>query len=89
MKLRVAGIDYTIANVSANEINGLLGLADFNNQIIKINKDTTEVTQHISIVHEIIHILDKSYNIKLTEEQVVYLAQAIVALVNENPEFKI
>lgn len=89
MKLRVAGIDYGIEQVSSKDLNGLLGTADFNNQCIKINKDATETTQHIAIIHEIIHVLDKSYNIKLSEEQVVYLAQAIVALVNENPEFKL
>jgi hypothetical protein len=89
MKLRIAGIDYTIANVSANELNGLLGSADFNNQIIKINKDATQTTQHIATTHEIIHILDKAYNIKLSEEQVIYLAQAIVALMNDNPEFRL
>jgi len=89
MKLRVAGIDYSIEHVSSDDLKGLLGTADFSNQLIKINKDATESTQHIAIIHEIIHILDKSYNIKLSEEQVVYLAQSIVALVNENPEFKL
>lgn len=87
MKLRVAGIFYDIEYVSSDDLKGLLGTADFNNQKIKINKDATEVTQHIAVIHEIIHILDKSYNIKLSEEQVVYLAQAIVALVKENPDF--
>ena len=89
MKLRVAGINYSIEYVSSEDLNGLLGIADFNNQKIKINNNATELTQHIAIIHEIIHILDRSYNIKLTEDQVIYLAQAIVALVNENPEFKI
>jgi len=89
MKLRVAGINYSIEYVSSEDLNGLLGIADFNNQKIKINNNATESTQHIAIIHEIIHILDRSYNIKLTEDQVIYLAQAIVALVNENPEFKI
>jgi len=87
MKLRIAGIDYDVEYVSSDNLNGLLGTADFNNQKIKINKDSTDATQHIAVIHEIIHILDKSYNIKLSEEQVVYLAQAIVALVKENPEF--
>ena len=87
MKLRVAGIFYDIEYVSSDDLKGLLGTADYNNQKIKINKDATEVTQHIAVIHEIIHILDKSYNIKLSEEQVVYLAQAIVALVKENPDF--
>lgn len=89
MKLRVAGIEYEVEYVSSDNLNGLLGTADFNNQLIKINKDATEATQHIAIIHEIIHILDKTYNIKLSEEQVVFLAQAIVALVNENPEYKL
>jgi hypothetical protein len=87
MKLRIAGIDYDVQYVSSEELNGLLGTADFNAQKIRINKNATDATQHIAVIHEIIHILDKSYNIKLSEEQVVYLAQAIVALVKENPDF--
>jgi hypothetical protein len=87
--LRIAGINYKIELLSTEEMKGHLGLADFNNQKISINKETTEATQQIALIHEVIHILDKSFNIKLTEEQVIYTAQALVSLTNDNPEFRI
>ncbi len=88
-KLRIGGIEYMVEILSAEEMKGHLGLADFNNHKIMISKDATEATQQIAFIHEILHILDKSYNIKLTEEQVIYTAQALVALVNDNPDFRL
>ena len=35
--IRVAGIDYEIQYLSSEEMNGNIGLADFNNQKIMIN----------------------------------------------------
>ena len=83
--IRVSGIEYDIDYLSPEEMNGNIGLADFNNQRIMISTGITEQTKRIALMHETIHILDKAYNIKLSEEQVTTLAHAIVALVADNP----
>jgi hypothetical protein len=85
MMIRVSGIEYDIDYLSPEEMNGNIGLADFNNQRIMISTGITEQTKRIALMHETIHILDKAYNIKLSEEQVTTLAHAIVALVADNP----
>ena len=57
MKIKVAGILYDVEYCSNEEIGGLIGSADFNRQLIRINKEHTEQTQEIAGVHEILHII--------------------------------
>jgi Zn-dependent peptidase ImmA (M78 family) len=83
--IRVAGIDYEIQYLSSEEMNGNIGLADFNNQKIMINTGITEQTKRIALMHETLHILDKAYNLKLSEDQVTYTAHALIALAADNP----
>lgn len=86
--MKIAGIDYTVDYLPSESVKHL-GLADFNRQRILINKDSTISTQRIALCHEIIHILDKVYLISLSEEQVIKLTHAIVALHAENPQLKL
>jgi len=82
--IKIAGVTYTIEFLGNDAMGGNIGLADFDNQRIMINDGATEQTKQIAIVHEILHILDKAYNLKLTEEQVKYTAHAILALYKDN-----
>ena len=50
-----------------------------------INTGITEQTKRIALMHETLHILDKAYNLKLSEDQVTYTAHALVALAVDNP----
>lgn len=84
--IRISGINYEIKFLDPEQMGGNIGLADFNKQQILINNSFTEQTQRIAVLHETLHILDKSYNIKMTEEQVTYLTHALVALVADNPD---
>ena len=62
----------------------LIGTADFNKQLIRINKDHTEQTQEIAAVHELLHIISDAYGIGLTEEQIKILTHGIIALYKDN-----
>lgn len=86
--IRVAGINYEIRERSPAEMEGRLGLADFNNQLISINQDCTQQTKKIAVVHEIIHILSDAYGLNLTEEQVKIGTHAAIAFMVDNPEFQ-
>ena len=86
---RVAGINYTVEYVPSESLGGLIGLADFNRQKVSINSDHTEQTQKLACLHEIIHIVDKAYNLKLTEEQVTYGAHALYAFLKDNTELEL
>ena len=43
----------------------------------------------ITLCHEIIHMLDKVYLIRLSEDQVIKLTHAIIAFHAENPQLKL
>jgi hypothetical protein len=84
MKLKISGILYDVVYRSTEEMNGLIGSADFNKQLISINKDHTAQTQEIAFVHEVLHILSDAYGVGMSEEQIKIMTHAIVALYKDN-----
>jgi hypothetical protein len=38
------------------------------------------------VYHEVLHMLDHAYNLKLSEEQVTFTAHALLALVSDNQQ---
>ena len=84
MKIKVAGIYYDIVYKSNEEMNGLIGTADFNKQLISINREHTEQTHEIAFVHEVLHIISDVYGINLTEEQVRVLTHGIIGVCKDN-----
>ena len=89
MKIKVAGILYDVQYCSNEEMNGLIGSADFNRQLIRINNEHTEQTQEIAGVHEILHIISDAYGVGLTEEQIKILTHGIIALYKDNENLDI
>jgi hypothetical protein len=86
MNIKVSGIDYNISDKSSDEMNGNVGLANFNTQEIWINATMSSQTKMIARWHEIIHILDRSYGVKMSEEQVTIFTHALVSLLCDNPD---
>lgn len=86
MKLKICGITYEVLYKTPEEIQGNIGLALFNSQEIWINDTFSEQTKKIALWHEVLHILDHAYNLKMTEEQVKFQTHALIALVEDNPE---
>ena len=84
--IKIAGIDYSIVLKSTEEMNGLIGTADFNKQLISINKDHTQQTQRIAAFHEVLHLVSDAYGLNLTEEQVKIGTHAFIALIEDNKE---
>ena len=85
-KVKIAGIEYDLVLKTTEEMNGLVGSADFNKQLISINKDHTEQTQRIAVFHEVLHIVSDAYGLNLTEEQVKIGTHAFIALIEDNRE---
>lgn len=83
--IKISGLDYTIKFKNNEEMNGLIGSADFNKQEININSTHTAQTKQIAIFHEILHLLSDSYGIHLTEEEVKIITHSFVALLRDNP----
>jgi len=83
--IRISGLNYSVEELSPDEMNGNIGLADFNRQRIMINSTFSNQTKIIATWHEMIHIIDTVYGTKLTEEQVVTLTHGILAVFLDNP----
>jgi Zn-dependent peptidase ImmA (M78 family) len=84
MEVKIAGLKYKIIDKDDSDMNGTIGLANFNSQEIWINKSHTEQTRSLARVHELLHIIDQAYGIDLTEKQVTILAHGITACINDN-----
>jgi hypothetical protein len=85
-EIKICGIVYSIFYKTPEEMEGRLGLANFNTQEIWINSGSTEQTKKIAVVHEILHMMDHAYNLKLSEEQVVFTSHAFLALLSDNSD---
>jgi hypothetical protein len=86
--INVAGIKYDIVEKTPDEMQGRLGLADFNAQQIFINESATPQTKKIAVYHEIMHIISDAWGLGLTESQVKIGTHALIAFLEENPEFQ-
>jgi len=84
-KVRIAGLQYDVVYKSGEEMQGNLGLANFNQQEISINAAATQQTQQVAVLHEILHIISDSFNLKMSEEQVKILTHGIIAFKHDNP----
>ena len=85
MEVKVSGIVYTISERSPEEMNGNIGLANFNTQEIWINSAASPQTKMIARWHEIVHILERAYGVKMNEEQVTIFTHALVSFLCDNP----
>ena len=86
-EVKIAGIPYAINYKNTEDMNGHIGLADFNRQEISINSDHTQPTQDIAVIHEIMHIISDAYDLGLTEKQVKMGTHALRAFLAENRQF--
>ena len=85
--IKIGGLDYHVDFLPSEAMNGQIGLADFNRQRIMINADHTIQTQRIAVLHEVLHILEKTWNLKWDEEAVTYTTHALISLFSDNPDF--
>ena len=86
--IRIAGILYQVKSLSPEEMQGLIGQADFNGQEIRINNTVTEQTKKIALVHELLHIIDHAWAAGLTEQQIVKMSHGLVQVINDNQDYK-
>jgi len=84
--LKISGIQYAVNFKSPEEMGGLIGTANFNTQEISINNAHSRQTQQIAILHEILHILSDTYNLKMDEEDVKFTTHALLGLFLDNPD---
>lgn len=84
--MKICGLTYELLTKTAEEMQGRIGLANFNTQEVWVGDSFTKQTQHIARMHEVLHILSDAYNLNLSEEQVKFLTHALVAFIEDNPD---
>ena len=85
MEVKVSGIVYSISERSPEEMNGNIGLANFNTQEIWINSAASPQTKIIAHWHEIVHIIERAYGVRMNEEQVTVFTHGLVSFLRDNP----
>lgn len=62
------------------------GHIDYYGQVINISDNLTPVEEADTVLHELIHAVDLSMGLELSEHQVHHLATGLIALFQDNPE---
>jgi Zn-dependent peptidase ImmA (M78 family) len=63
-KLNLLGIDFLITETDQENIEGLNGQIDFQNQTIRISKNLKDNTKKRTILHEIVHLVFENYGLR-------------------------
>ena len=77
-------LNYVKGSVLAD--NHDFGHIDFYNQVINISDNLTPVEEADTVLHELIHAVDLSMGLEMSEHQVHHLATGLIALFQDNPE---
>lgn len=67
-----------------DELDGALGETYTHKQMIKMQKGTPPDTERETLLHEVIHAVDESLALQLTEHQVHALACGLYAVLRDN-----
>ena len=77
-------INYVRGSVLADDTD--FGHIDFYSQLINISDNLTPVEEADTVLHELIHAIDLSMGLEMSEHQVHHLATGLIALFQDNPE---
>lgn len=67
-----------------DELEGALGETLTHRQLIRMQKGTPADTERETLLHEVIHAVDESLSLQLTEHQVHALACGLYAVLRDN-----
>lgn len=79
-KYRIDGEDWTCHEL-ANDLP-MIGKTNFNQRTIML--DLSNGRKEVTLLHEVIHIVDDNAKLDLTEQQVVRLSQGLLAFMRDN-----
>lgn len=86
-QVRVFGKEHVINYIPRGYGMDHMGLTDYNNGIINILEDQPEAEEADTVLHEVIHVIDLTMDLDLTEHQVTALATGLFGTFQDNPEF--
>lgn len=85
--VRVIGKTYTVRVVNKSPLDKDSGECDEKSQTITVNEDQTEEAMQDTILHEVVHAIDHTLRLDMSENQVAMMATGLIAVIRDNPEF--
>jgi len=82
--MRILGKDYEIIEAEASIMNDKVGICDYTKQKIYIAEGLAGDLYVDTILHEILHIIDFTIGLGLTEQQIVGIAGSLYAVWKDN-----
>ena len=84
--LTILGKEYTIEQLTADELPDRLGETYTEQSLIKIRSGQNKFDEADTLLHECIHALDERFQLNLTERQVYCTTVGLLCLLKDNPE---
>lgn len=85
--ITVSGFPYNVAVVEKIDNEGTLGRVVYESLQIEVLKDQHPISHRDTVLHEVIHAIDRTTQLDLTERQVYVLAGQILDSLRRNPDF--
>ena len=82
MIIQILGKPYSIKFEDNNSMGGMMGTSNASQQLIRINKDQSDANLLDTILHEMLHIIDRELGIGLEERDVQALAVGLYSCSN-------
>ena len=77
---------WTIRSARYKELNDSMGHCDAMSNTILLDPDLPKDVMLATLAHELVHLIEITMNLHLTEQQVDCLGIGIIHLLKENPE---
>lgn len=91
--INIGGIIYDIRLVSGKSSNDLqeknyIGRIDYDNCIITIDKNINQQIMVLTLLHEILHVVNHNYKTKLSEDDIDKISSGLYQIFKENQFMK-
>lgn len=86
-KVRVFGRNFYITYPSPEDGMQDLGLTHFHESLINVRDRQEKIEERDTILHEVLHTIDLTMELELSERQITCLAHALIGVFDDNPEF--
>lgn len=86
-KVKIGGLIFSVERIKnlVRDYNSF-GESCGNSQEIRLDADMSEQLTESTFIHEVLHMLDFVYCIRMEHDQVRQLESAILAFIKDNPE---
>lgn len=85
--IKVLGKKFKIKVLEDGEFEDADGIMDLRSQTIGVRDGSSKAYAQDTVLHETLHAVDESLNLRLTEKQIHQMACGLLAVLKDNKEF--